>query len=231
MKIAFVNQKGGVGKTTLAVHVADALARRGKRVLLVDADPQASAIEWAAARESTHEAADGEVLFPVVALATHFIHKEMPVLAKGYDCVIIDGPPRVNNVSASVIMASDLVLIPVMPSGFDVWATPDIMELIDKAKTMSDAIGKVIEAAFVVNRKVNQTVIGKALADTLGQHPLPILPTSISQRIAFADSVTKGRTVLETDPNGPAAKEVTQLINDIMEQFDEKGRIIQRGAA
>lgn len=231
MKIAFVNQKGGVGKTTLAVHVADALARRDKRVLLIDADPQGSAIDWAAARESTHETADGDVLFPVVAHPTHFIHKEMTVLAKGYDCVIIDGPPRVNDVSASVILSSDLVLIPVMPSGFDVWAAPDIIELVNKAKIMKDSIGETVEAAFVVNRKVNQTVIGNAVSDTLGQHPLPILPTSISQRIAFADSVTKGRTVLEIDPNGPASLEITGLVNDIMEQFDDQGRIIRRDTA
>ena len=88
MKIGFLNQKGGVGKTTLAVNVADAMARQNKRVLLVDADQQGSALDWAAARR-------GDPMFAVAGLPRASIHKELPALAKGYDMVIIDGPPRV----------------------------------------------------------------------------------------------------------------------------------------
>lgn len=120
MRIAFVNQKGGVGKTTLAVNVADAIARRGKRVLLIDADPQGSALDWAAAREESHNEEEGDVLFSVVGLPTNFIHKELAPLGRDYDCVVIDGPPRVNKVTTAAIMASDLVLIPVQPSPYDV---------------------------------------------------------------------------------------------------------------
>ena len=109
MIVSFLNQKGGVGKPTLAIRVADALARRTKRVLLVDADPQGSALDWAAARR-------GESLFPVAGLPRASIHKELPTLAHGYDMVIIDGPPRVYDVARSAIMASDLVLVPVQPS-------------------------------------------------------------------------------------------------------------------
>ena len=115
MKIGLLNQKGGVGKTTLAVHIADAMARKKKRVLLVDADPQGSALDWAASR-------DGDPLFPVAGLPKPSIHKELPSLAEGYDRVIIDGPPRVYDVARAAIMASDLVLIPVQPSPYDVWA-------------------------------------------------------------------------------------------------------------
>ena len=120
MRIAFVNQKGGVGKTTLAVNVADAIARRGKRVLLIDAGPQGSALDWAAAREESHNEEEGDVLFSVVGLPTNFIHKELAPLGRDYDCVVIDGPPRVNKVTTAAIMASDLVPIPVQPSPYDV---------------------------------------------------------------------------------------------------------------
>jgi chromosome partitioning protein len=93
MIVGFLNQKGGVGKTTLAVHVADVLARRGKKVLVVDADPQGSALDWAAARRGTP-------LFPVAGLPKASIHKELPGLARGYDLVVIDGPPSVGPTSA-----------------------------------------------------------------------------------------------------------------------------------
>ena len=124
--IAILNQKGGVGKTTLAVHIATALARSKRTVLLLDADPQASALDWAAARH-------GEPLFPVVGLPKNSIHKELPALAGNFDFVIIDGPPRVYNVAQSAIMASDLVLVPVQPSPYDVWAAKEIIDLMHEA--------------------------------------------------------------------------------------------------
>ena len=106
MKVGFLNQKGGVGKTTLAVNVADVMARQIRRVLLVDADPQGSALGWAATRR-------GEPMFAVAGLPRASIHKELPALAKGCDVVIVDGPLRVYDVARSAIMASDLVLTPV----------------------------------------------------------------------------------------------------------------------
>ena len=106
MILGVLNQKGGVGKTTLSVNIAASLARTGARVLLIDADPQGSALDWAAAR-------DGEPLFSVVGFPRPTIHKEIAQLGLGYDHVVIDGPPRVTDLARSAIMASDVVLVPV----------------------------------------------------------------------------------------------------------------------
>ena len=100
--ISILNQKGGVGKTTLAVHMATALARSGSNVLLLDADPQGSALDWSAARS-------GKPLFPVVGLPKPSIHKELPSLAQNHEVILIDGPPRVYDVARSAIMAIHVI--------------------------------------------------------------------------------------------------------------------------
>ena len=205
MKIGLLNQKGGVGKTTLAVHIADALARKENEVLLVDADPQGSALDWAAARE-------GDPLFPVAGLPRPSIHKELPALAKGYDFVVIDGPPRVYDVARSAIMACDLVLIPVQPSPYDVWAAKEIVDLIHEASVYRPNL----KSAFVINRKIVNTALGRDVADALAEYPLPVMETAICQRVALTESAAQGQTVFETAPGSHAAEEVSLLTKEIV---------------
>jgi chromosome partitioning protein len=91
-----------------------ALVRDGARVLLIDADPQGSALDWSAARTVSPPP-------PVLGLPRPVLHREVPTLAADYDHVVIDGPPQVADVTRSAVMACDVVLIPVQPSGLDVW--------------------------------------------------------------------------------------------------------------
>lgn len=202
--IAILNQKGGVGKTTLAVHIATALARNNRRVLLVDADPQGSALDWAAARRS-------DPLFPVVGLPKSSIHKELPALAKNFDLVIVDGPPRVYDVARSAIMASDLVLVPVQPSPYDVWAAKEIIDLLHEAVVYKASL----KSAFVINRKIVNTAIGRDVTEALSEYPISVLDTAVCQRVAFAESATQGLTVYEIDPEMLAAQEMNQLAKEV----------------
>ena len=202
--IAILNQKGGVGKTTLAVHLATAFARQGRKVLLLDADPQGSALDWAAARH-------GQPLFPVVGLPKNSIHKELPALAANFDLVIIDGPPRVYDVAKSAVGASDLVLVPVQPSPYDVWAAKEIIDLFNEAMVFRPDL----EKAFVINRKIVNTAIGRDVAEALSEYPIPVLKAAICQRIAFAESATQGRTVYDLDPEMLASKEMDQLAEEV----------------
>ena len=206
MIIALLNQKGGVGKTTLAVHLAEVLSRLDKSVLLVDADPQGSALDWAANRPDNPP-------FPVIGLPKPTLHRELPAIAKNHDFVLIDGPPRVNELARAAIMASDLVLIPVQPSPFDVWAAKEIVDLLREASTFRENI----KSAFVVNRKIVNTAIGRDVVEALASYPVPVLKTSIGQRVAFAESAAQGLTVLHTDPSGPASQEVISLASELLE--------------
>ncbi len=210
MIIGILNQKGGVGKTTLSVHIATALAQENKKVLMVDADPQASAMDWSASRED-------EGLFPVIGLPKATIHKELKTLASNYDVVVIDGPPRSYDVSRSAIMASDIILIPIQPSPYDVWAAKEIVELINEATSFKENL----KSAFVINRKIVNTAIGRDVKEALVEYNLPVLKTAICQRVVFAESAAAGKTVLENEPASLAAKEINSLIEDITEALND----------
>lgn len=205
MKISIQNQKGGVGKTTLAIHVSHGLALKGARVLLVDADPQGSARDWAAARNDNPP-------FSVIGLDRPTIHRDLPPLAKDYDHVVIDGPPRVSELARSAIIAADLVVVPIQPSPYDVWAADEIIKLIQEASVFKENL----KSVFVINRRIVNTAIGRDVGDALAEYSIPVLKTVISQRVGFAESAAAGQTVLDIDPKGAAAKEILALTKEIL---------------
>ncbi|MEI7672372.1 MAG: ParA family partition ATPase [Deltaproteobacteria bacterium] len=215
MITAFLNQKGGVGKTTLSYSFATALVQAGHKVLLVDADPQHGAITWQEHRET-------DPLFPIVGLPTDKLHREMAAHTANYSHIVIDAPPQVSGIARSIILASDLILIPVQPSPHDIWSAADIVHLIDEASAFKENL----KTAFVVNRKIANTALGRDVFTALENYPFPVLPTAICQRVAFAESAAIGASVLETEPNGSAAREILSLTREALEMMnhDEKNR-------
>lgn len=200
MIICILNQKGGAGKTTIAVNLARALRLSGESVLLVDSDPQGSARDW-------HAAGDGDFL-TVVGLDRPTLSKDIQELSKGYDWVIVDGAPQLENMAVAAIKCADLVLIPVQPSPYDVWATEDLVEVVKARQEITEGRPK---AAFVISRQIPNTNLGKEIRDTLSSYDLPVLEHGTFQRVIYAKSAAIGSTVLDLEPKGDASKEIKAL--------------------
>ena len=209
--IAVLNQKGGSGKTTIATHLARGLQLQGHSVLLVDSDQQGSARDWRAVDE------DNPV--PVIGLDRPTLDKDLKNVSDK-EFVVIDGSPQATNLALSAIKAADFVLIPVQPSPYDVWATNDLVDLVQQRIEMTD--GK-LKAAFVVSRAIQNTNIGKEVAAVLQDYNLPVLDARIVQRVSYPNSASVGKTVFETESaKSNAVTEITQLVNEVKTFFDKE---------
>lgn len=215
MKIGLLSQKGGVAKTTLAVNLAAALAEEGKPVLLLDADPQASASAWAKHRESAGQPALTGL--KVVAQTTPDIHKRFraPETAKSGDFshAVIDGPPRADEALArSIIAACDVVLVPIQPSALDIWAGDPTIRLIKAAQ----ASGVNVKGALVLTRVMGGTNAARELSAVAGQVAaklgFPLLSATTHNRTAYIASLSNCQTVFEYEPRGPAATEIREVL-------------------
>jgi chromosome partitioning protein len=202
--IAVVNQKGGAGKTTISLNLAAALADTGARVLLIDADPQHTASDWSAVREKAPP-------FVLIGLPQPVLHRDVPKLAADYDYVVIDGPPRNYEVTRSAIAAADLVLIPVQPSGADFWASRETVKLAQEAHAFKETQKSVL----MVSRRKGQTALGRDIREALASFEIPILEADVPDRIAYAEVMTAGTTMIESQPKGPGAQDFRTLLAEI----------------
>jgi chromosome partitioning protein len=201
--IAVLNQKGGSGKTTIATHLSRGFQLDGDSVILVDSDPQGSARDWAAA------AAENPVM--TVGIDRPTLDRDAKKLPA--DVVIIDGAPHLENMAVSAIKAADLVLIPVQPSPYDVWATAALVDLVKQRIELTDGA---LKAAFIVSRAITGTTISKEIFDTLADYDLPVLRTAIHQRIDYPRTAATGATVFDLrHGDGAASAEIRALITEI----------------
>ena len=205
--IGLLQQKGGVGKTTLSLNLAGYFASQGERVLLVDADPQGSSLAWSAAREDACP-------FIVIGKAVPNIHKDLPEIAVGYDRVIIDGAPGVNGLIRSCLLASDYVLVPVQPSPFDISACADAIAQVYEAMAFKENL----KAAFVINRKITNTVIGKKVFKAFSEQEFPVMESAIHQRVVYAECASIGKTVFDLSDAKSAQLEIARLAKEIIQQ-------------
>ena len=215
MKVwSIVSQKGGGGKTTLALHLAIAAAEDLK-VLVIDLDPQQSAERWHAIRQRTTGNKDD----PSVAAGPYTKLPEMLRIARklGAELVLIDTPPKLDKAITAALAPATLALIPVKSSILDLQALEDCVRVVDYAKAKGKAVA--IMNAVPTGRNKEATV--KEVLRYASRHDLEAMPQWLSDLPAYAHGLRSGRGVTETDRNGTAAKEITALLEALWARDSE----------
>ena len=209
--IALVNQKGGPGKTTITMHLAGTLARRGFKVLVVDADPQGTATRWAAS-------APDEAAFPTniagLAGADVKLHREVKKFFTDYDFIVIDCPPSADSlVSQSALLIADLGLVPVIPSPPDLWAGVAIRKVIEAASGVNEHL----QARLLINQRKPNTRLAAKTLELLPEYRIPLCRTQIGDREAYRHAAAYGQTVHDLGSKAaPAVREVEALTSEIL---------------
>jgi chromosome partitioning protein len=193
--LAIIAQKGGSGKTTIAVHMAVCAMRQKLHTALIDLDPQGSAYDWFLSR------ADNNKLNAVQATAGQLAALLKQAKTGGADFVIVDTAPHSDSAAAITAQLADFVLIPCRPARFDLKAISSTMEIVKLAKK---------PAAAVINAAPRGRLAEEA-KEALTQQGITVVGTVLQQRAAYSHAVIDGRSVHEYEPDGKAAEEIDEL--------------------
>ncbi len=209
--VAVTNQKGGSGKTTVAMVLAGTWGRRGRRVMVIDADAQGTATQYAAS-------APDDRPFPAsvsgLSAAGDKIHREIRKHVEDYDVIVVDCPPSVDAVTPqSALLVADLALIPVVPSPADLWAAVGTRQLIERI----GVINQTLASRLVINASQPQIRLTRAVIDELDDFGIERLPATLASRTAFRQAMALGLAIQDLGSAAKAAAEEAEALADAVD--------------
>ncbi len=206
MIVSVTSLKGGVGKSTIVQNLAVCFAHMGYRVAIVDTDTNASSVHWSGIRSEEYP--------PIMVFGisdSNALRKNIQKIQNDYDIILIDGTPSLSRLVSTIILLGDIVLIPIRPSGLDLWATEKFIEKYDQAKTLKEDV----KAYFVLNQYDEKININKETKDVLDELEIGSLNTTLKSRIAYVEAVVQGIGVYEYK-DSKAKKEMTTLTKEVL---------------
>ncbi len=206
--IAVINQKGGTGKTTLALNLAAGLARRAPTAI-VDADPQRSISQWIAM-------GGNENALPRVTQVGDSAAAVISHLKKNHRYVVVDCPPAVQGAAIEEIMASaDRVLIPVLPSPLDLWASVEMAALVNEAQKKNRAL----KAWLVLNQVETRNALSRVMQQAVAEFDVPLLQASLQRRAAYRSAAVEGVSVYGLGSRGQqAVADIETIIEEVLDR-------------
>lgn len=208
LRIAVANQKGGTGKTTLALNLAAGLQRRGS-TLVLDADPQASISQWAAMGDEPGHLPD------IQAVAQDGLRARIAQGTRGYRYVVIDCPPTLRTTMVGDVLNNvDVLLVPIQPSPVDLWASMDITAAVRNAHQRNPQL----KAFAVLNQLDSRNALSRLMHEALAELEFPTLRTGLARRAAYRSAAVEGTSVYGLGHRGKAAtREVEALIEELLQ--------------
>lgn len=202
--VTIAQQKGGAGKTTMAAQLAVTYARAGKRVGLIDIDPQGSLATWYDVRKALVDADGGGIVF--VQASGWRLSTELDRMKRDVDLILVDSPPHAETDVRIAVRAADLIMVPMQPSPMDLWATQPTLDMAKKEKSV---------ALVVFNRTPPKGKLVDAVRRKIVEADMPVAGTVLGNRVAFAASMMEGKGVAESNPRHTATKEIKALADEI----------------
>jgi chromosome partitioning protein len=209
--IALLNQKGGSGKTTLTNNLGMAFNSLNKNVLLVDADPQGSLRDWNDVNEGA--------LLPVIGLDRETIPTDIKSVKNTYDVIIIDAAPTSNKHASAIIKTPDIILIPIFPSPYDVWASADILDLIKARQEITDGSPK---AYFLINGVRTKTTLSNDVYGAIDDYGIPHIKHTTSYLEVYKQTAALGQTVFDSMSSVKESNKLVEIAKEILMIYDEK---------
>jgi chromosome partitioning protein len=210
LTIAVANLKGGVGKSTLTIHIASYLSQLGHRTLIIDADPMGTCRAWAArAAEGGHKGP------PVVAIEGKSLRRDLANVAAPYDAVVIDSPGKLGVEARAAMLLAHFVLLPVCPGAPDLDALSMTLAVVEDARQLRPDL----RSGIVLN-KTDRTALTKSARASLATSDVRVLDATVGARVAFGEATMLGQGVTQYMPDSEAAREIRRLTKSILADME-----------